>query len=919
MAAVPKVPKLCIKISRPAELSSKEKSVNLGFAPRSESKAPARRPPVEKKKSPQKSKPESLTALRSQALGMTSLDSPLPSLPPAEEVQLNPDQLNPDQLLVLSLRHSKTLLFSAGPGAGKTFTLINLAQTVCQDNPNARVLALMFNVAAETSFQNRVGSACVRKAAYDPYAPPPGICCLTFDKFASKVVGSSGGSGATIKAKVAPVGVTSWELNRQLALEILQQNPITALDYLIIDEAQDVTKDYVTLCQVLMASAAHTVLAGDPRQELYAGSGWFSCLWSQGEGNSNISRVALRYNHRSNPAIVEFLNCYSRRFFPTLHHDQLPARPPTKTPAVFVHRSVDQAATLFNGCSSVAPSEVYGIVPVSLSKFSKEAAAAAAVGRLGQAGLKACLLDTNTKANSVSDDAYVFGTAAKLKGTERRRVLTFSHHLAYPSIEEKTLVKLTYVALSRARDELHIIAPSAGFPPYSLLYGSETWIRDPFSAPAASAKAAPVLVPGAKEETPVVGFPPAEVVELSEACLIPVAEGERLSVPALSLPETAGETARSGVFHWEKFDDLMVETALALQLKCDPRAWISMYKLGMGKSYEEVKAESIIKKNQLCPGLFSLQGPALVAKGRPPPGLEGWLHSSDVCERAYAVTLIRYTIEVGEWWHCSEHWMAAPRISVLRDYLSRLVLALPPWARDEVPVWGSATVMSLGPFSIQGEADLVFPEAEAVIEVKYGVHSNNHLRQAGIYASLLNLERAAVLNLKEGALIWVSSVPDVQAVRLTALATVAARAGYGVNGWPRENRAEIWGRRVVVRAGGAAIAFQSGVRPDRIWLAPQEHPLEGPSSQESDERESQPSDRAETSGEAVTWEAWLKELGVATLVLEAEKEAESAPKWLRDAAQNFAAQTTSAISPDFARAAAGVLTVTAKINWTGAL
>jgi hypothetical protein len=120
----------------------------------------------------------------------------------------------------------------------------------------------------------------------------------------------------------AGASAAAAELSDQIpiASKILQTRPMKNWDYVLIDEVQDVhgkLEDFAN--QLKSCAKRQTVLAGDPRQEIYPGARFFSDLWTT---SSDEQKFILKYNHRSHPDIVHALNIYSSYCFKTLHHEQ---------------------------------------------------------------------------------------------------------------------------------------------------------------------------------------------------------------------------------------------------------------------------------------------------------------------------------------------------------------------------------------------------------------------------------------------------------------------------------------------------------------------------------------------------------------------------------------------------------------------
>jgi len=733
--------------------------------------------------------------------------------------------LDPDQEKALELRHQKALLLSAGPGAGKTFTLNQIAGQLKKDDAGYKILVLMFNVAAEEQFLARLeaqGCQALPRQSYNPYEGAAGVLCCTFDKFAATV----------LRANRIDARSGGFYESKAKALQALEANPLPpgCVDYLIIDEAQDVAKEYVSFCQHLLPRVGHYVLAGDPRQELYEGAGWFSTQWASAPPEQ---KVTLRYNHRSDGAIVALLNEFSALHFPTLHHDQISTRPRTPGAVVFHEHAgdLDLIDMLEEGFRSAGFSEVYAIVPVTVQKFNLGPVTEAVVNRLGKRGLQANLLDGNFEGKN-EGKFYAIGTCLKLKGTERRKVLSFAHHLPYHTygVSENKWIKSTFVALSRAQDQLHIFLPSKPLPPIAPMAALREGARRADSE--------------GEAEPPALIIPPLSVSDHMASCsLIEVAEAGRQPIPSLTLPDPLG--GGKAALHYPAFNGVLVETALALQLGCPTEYWESVFRQGKGLNYFEVSKKAGTG-GKLEAGLFrvdskeaGLRPPCpkiaevLVTRDKAPAYIEAYLSGETLgrevtrdevsrtsespesqesltqaeeleakrrrFDKIYALSAIKITSKIGEWWRATETWKENVGEAVM-EY-SRETSSL----FDITPAWNERVGGRIGQLFLWGETDFILQapaelEAEAqnaVVEVKFAAHNPEHLRQAGIYAALIGADRAFVLNAREGSLIRLEKIPSLRRVVMSALTVEALRIGYGVNA-RRLEKTDFWGNRLII-------------------------------------------------------------------------------------------------------------------------
>ena len=326
----------------------------------------------------------------------------------------------------------------AGPGTGKTTTACALTSRILREQPQARIAILAFNRMAQSTLESRlklVGVKPMNKSQLR--SGSPGCYVLTFDKY-------------MYHARQPAIEGGSYRMAFEEALTV-DPGEYEHWDWLIIDEAQDVSPNHSRLIEQLRLLAKHRVYIGDPKQELYPGAEWFSQLCT----SSSIK--CLRYNHRSSQRVVEFLNRYSREHFPTLHYDQIPVR--SGIGNVDFEISSTPGTTLGNLITRESPGDIYGITPITVSKFNNDSV----IGSIRQTihevhpGSYTTIMDTDS--SGLTPGTYFIGTSRKLKGTERKTVIVFQVDLPYLEygVTSASLLKAIFVAISRGQDNVKII------------------------------------------------------------------------------------------------------------------------------------------------------------------------------------------------------------------------------------------------------------------------------------------------------------------------------------------------------------------------------------------------------------------------------------------------------------------------------
>lgn len=401
-------------------------------------------------------------------------------------------------------------LLTAGPGAGKTTTIAQCA--VALTEAGARNLVLMFNVGAEDTMNARIAGVdedliVKYQKKYDPFELPEGVVCVTMNKYAHAIILAIEGSvGLGVGSQV--------QRATELLLNAANHHKVPKLDWLILDEAQDVTGIYVSFFRALCDARRFSVMiAGDARQEVYQGAQWFSRLLASHAdtvsavenkmSTKGIETVAmmttpshplpddvlsrriktrltvLRKNHRSHPSIVKMLNHYGSVCFDKLHHEQQPTIADTGVtksgfePGVFV-RQLDEEAmakAIADELVQHSPDDVYIIAPITIEKFGIGELLDDVRQELSQhprnveKQIPFRKMGPLVKLDS-KKSVYLAGSARKLKGTERKTVILVGaggeHQRLYGRmVPYADYVKAMYVCLSRATDRL-VIFTEAG-------------------------------------------------------------------------------------------------------------------------------------------------------------------------------------------------------------------------------------------------------------------------------------------------------------------------------------------------------------------------------------------------------------------------------------------------------------------------
>ena len=694
-----------------------------------------------------------------------------------------PQGLDPDQSALIEhvLRQTTPMTLVVGSGgSGKSKSLAEAAARLTKKDPAAKILIVMFNVAAEKVMKQRIQLADGKFGVKleDPWSPPAGITCLTFNKLAHRIISRCDPSAAI-------------ELDDQIpaAVERMTQRPLgrNTWTLLIVDECQDVCGRYTDFVQTLCNASGRCLIAGDGKQELYNGAQFFSRLWAFGAGE-NTQRMILGYNHRSHPAIVQMLNSYSEFCFPSLHHTQIVARKTDEkteggVSLLLVDKRPDMAQAIVSEMLRYPPEDVLLIAPITIEKFNLGDLMLEIRNLLSAAGsvYPFSSLIENMRYEP-HDSVYYAGSSKKLKGTEKKVVILLGGDplcLDY-GITDTEYRKCLYVAISRAQERLIVVLDK----------GTKIERQSPLGQ----------VIAHAKEDYTfqLRTFQPAKHLryvrvrdDLSNARFLSVNPATEDSCPVFH---------SSQIKHNEDFMGLLVEALLALRLE-DPfsqpvtRPWRAILRRQEDGHYPNIWHQS----NPHMHGFHELQPNSeyrLYLKSTesrlPPAQLLELSESKNLVDVAYVLTVLNFTSRIGRWWVAS-----AQVLDLVRGlgHLDEFVQQLPVLLRLEnrpLRSWGrpvrrtdQCVRSTQDTCEIVGCADLEFDDL--VVEVKFAHHANAHLTQTALYCDLLS-KPGLLVNLLEGKVFGVSNelVSQFRArIDAQARSWLALKNGYSLKRFKR--------------------------------------------------------------------------------------------------------------------------------------
>lgn len=340
-------------------------------------------------------------------------------------------ELDPDQAKTLELMNEKLLLINSGPGSGKTTTLTHCIKSL-NIVSDLRIVVIAYNSEVEKRIRTFLQNMGVKLLTKNSHPNKIGVRITTFHQLCYSIIQSRTGRKPYFE-----------EFSEILNKTLLYLDDIAPFDYLFIDEAHDISDELIVLVEALIDHSSHTILAGDPRQEINSDSSWFSKMLAKYPEETH----SLRFNHRSNTRIVELLNNY----FP-----EYPAQIPISTKKGRVRiksLDTDPAQILFDELLKYPKALI--VAPISSSKYGLVELfnEVNELLLLSHHSFKIKILEDKL----IDDDTMIFAASSlKIKGLEAESVIVLRGETTIPFSEE-LFKKRLYVALSRAQRNLIVL------------------------------------------------------------------------------------------------------------------------------------------------------------------------------------------------------------------------------------------------------------------------------------------------------------------------------------------------------------------------------------------------------------------------------------------------------------------------------
>jgi ATP-dependent DNA helicase RecQ len=286
-------------------------------------------------------------------------------------------ELSPTQLKIINDNETQHIVVAAGPGSGKTKTLVHKLASLLliEDVKHEQLLMITFSRAAATEFKKRLLKLIGNAANY--------VEIKTFHSYCFDLLGRVGSlekSEDILKKAIQKIK------NKEV-----EESRITKT-VLVIDEAQDMDKDEFDLITALMEQneEMRVIAVGDDDQNIYEFRGASSKHLEQFILKNKAIKHELVENYRSKSNLVNFSNQFVKRISCRLKQTPIIARQNDNGKIKIVHY---QSGNLINPLvQDILKTELLGTTCI-LTKTNEEALQI--TGLLLKNNLKATLIQSN--------------------------------------------------------------------------------------------------------------------------------------------------------------------------------------------------------------------------------------------------------------------------------------------------------------------------------------------------------------------------------------------------------------------------------------------------------------------------------------------------------------------------------------------
>lgn len=352
---------------------------------------------------------------------------------------------NPDENQQRIINNDFSMYCVAGPGSGKTFTLIKLVKNLYISNKT--VLCLLSDINTKQDFAKKLEANAVKIIKKVNKKYNNGIYVFSIHEYAFR---------RGYRKLVCNKKTLSTKPINDTICRAISSSTIRTWDYVIIDEAQDITPNQYELIKSINCN--NIIYMGDNRQNLHNKISVYKNLLLK----ERLPIYELVNNYRSNRNIIDFINKYS-----SIHFDKIIDIQQTypenniysiNNNKVEIEYAINPANIIVRNLLNYKPGETFIISPI-IESDNKTTDLIKEYSCKYNRGLSILDLCSSIRNINVYDD-YI-SDSFNVKGLERKQVIIYGVSNINNCIDnlcDINLLKcLLYVALSRAIEKLVIV------------------------------------------------------------------------------------------------------------------------------------------------------------------------------------------------------------------------------------------------------------------------------------------------------------------------------------------------------------------------------------------------------------------------------------------------------------------------------
>jgi ATP-dependent DNA helicase RecQ len=255
--------------------------------------------------------PGEVLSLLDETLNGTEADPGLLSALREEALQEEVDRLSEDQEAVYDSPLNQSTLVSAGPGSGKTHTLLlRLARLIHEENVSpSKILVLAYNRAVVTEVKSRLRQL-FETLGYRDLSRR--LRVFTFHGLIRYVLGDEVDTDDLGEGEGDPWADTFIKYIEKRPGRIGMHLSPETIQYIFVDEFQDITEERYRILRWIAGDSSHVTAIGDPDQSIYgyerAANGQARSaqpFFDRFEDDFGAEKYRIADNFRSLPDIIE--------------------------------------------------------------------------------------------------------------------------------------------------------------------------------------------------------------------------------------------------------------------------------------------------------------------------------------------------------------------------------------------------------------------------------------------------------------------------------------------------------------------------------------------------------------------------------------------------------------------------------------